>query len=227
MARIDAAFERLQPVVFLDALGRHGLFRGDGGEFPQRFGRRGFLRAHIGPQHVADLDQRIGGQADLFLELAVLRLRRDIDAFALDVELPAVIGAAQAAFLVAAEPQRHPAVGAEFLQQAVAAVAVAEGDHLFAEQLDPHRRAVVLRQFGGQHRRQPVLPEQLSHGGAGVGLGQQVVHFLAKHKVSPDHSCRPVFAPGRVISDNLYSCPGLFGQIYCDNGYHSDSIQPF
>src|SRR5688572_13748989 len=83
--------------------------------------------------------------------------------------------------LVAAEPQRHAAMSAELVDQAVAPLAVAERDHAFAQQLDPHRRTIVLRQFFGQQGRDPVAPEEIAHRGAGAGLGQEVVLFLAKH----------------------------------------------
>ena len=87
---------------------------------------------------------RIGGDADLVLEVQFLRLVHQVDAGAGDVELPAMIDAAQAAFLVAPEIQRDAAMRAEFVEQADAALAVAEGDQVLAEQADAHRRAVGL-----------------------------------------------------------------------------------
>ena len=53
-------------------------------------------------------------------------LRRQVDALPGDVVFPAVIGAAQAAFLVLAEPERDAAMRAEFVDQPDAALAVAE-----------------------------------------------------------------------------------------------------
>ena len=85
---------------------------------------------------------RIGGDADLVLEVVLLRLVHHVDAGAGDVELPAVIDAAQAAFLVAPEVQRGATVRAEFVDQADAAFAVAERDQVLAEQADADRRTV-------------------------------------------------------------------------------------
>ena len=129
------------------AVGRHH------GEFPFRQRRLLLGRAHVGPQHAAALDQRIGLQLDLLAEAALLRLRRHVDALAGVVVFPAVIGAAQPVLLVAAEPQRDAAVGAELVGQRVAALGVAPGQQPLGQQLDPHRRAFVLRQFLGQQRR--------------------------------------------------------------------------
>jgi len=67
-----------------------------------------------------------------------------------DVVLPAVIGATQAAFLVAAEPERDPAVRAELVDEAEAAAAVAEGDQRFRQELHAHRRRAGRGQLGGE-----------------------------------------------------------------------------
>ncbi len=118
-------------------------------------------RPHIGPDHVAELDAGIGLELDLLAEAGLHRLRRHVDALAGHVVFPAVIGAAQAALLVAPEPQRHAAMGAEFVHQADAALRVAERDQALGQQLHAHRRAIRLRQLGRQQRRNPVAPEQM------------------------------------------------------------------
>jgi hypothetical protein len=76
------------------------------------------------------------------LELVFLRLVQLIDAGTGDVELPAVIDAAQAALLVAPEIERHAAMRAELLDQPDAALGVAEGDELLTHQFDAHRRTI-------------------------------------------------------------------------------------
>ena len=85
---------------------------------PGEFGRRRDLvgRSQIGPDDAAQFDGRIGDDVDVLLELVLRRLVELVEAMAFDVELPAVIDAAQTAFLVAAKKQRHPAVRAEFIQ---------------------------------------------------------------------------------------------------------------
>ena len=185
MAGIDAAFHRLQPVRFLDALRHEALLGRHLREFPFRQRRLLVGRAHIGPQHAAAFDQRIGLQLDLLAEAAFDRLRRHLDALAGVVVFPAVIGAAQAAFLVAAEPQRDAAMGAEFVDQAEPALAVAKGQQPLRQQLHPHRRAIVFRQFGGQQRRHPVAAEQPPAGRAGAGLGEEIVLFFSQHEAAP------------------------------------------
>ena len=74
----------------------------------------------MGPQDVADLDQRIVLELDLGAEAALLRLGRNFDALAGVVVFPAVIGAADPAFLIPAEPKRYATVGTKLVDQAIA-----------------------------------------------------------------------------------------------------------
>src|SRR5262245_34853498 len=69
-------------------------------------GSGGFLSAGpISPDDAAQLAGRISGGADLVFELVIVRFIHHVDAVAFHVEFPAVIDAAQAALLVAAEIQ--------------------------------------------------------------------------------------------------------------------------
>ena len=181
VAGIDAALHRLQPVAVLQPLRRVGLLRRHHGELEFGQSRLVFGWPHVGPQHAATLDQRIRTQPDHRAESAPLRLRRDLHALSGHVVFPAVIRTAQPAFLVAAEPQRHAAMRAELIQQAVAAFGVAERDQLLGQKLHAHRRAVVLRQFFGEQGRYPVATEHLAHRRSSRRAGQQVILFLAKH----------------------------------------------
>ena len=72
-------------------------------------------------------------------------------------------------------------MGAEFVDQAVTAFAVAERQQPFGEELHPHRRTLVLGKFLRQQRWNPVAAEKPSAGRAGAGLGQEVVLFFAEH----------------------------------------------
>ena len=76
-------------------------------------------------------------------------------------------------------------MGAKLVDQAVAALGIAEGDQALGEELDPHRRAIVFRQFLGKQRRQPIAAEQLAHCGPGAGLGQKLVLFFSEHDFRP------------------------------------------
>ena len=110
--------------------------------------RRALLgRPHVGPQHAAALDQRVALQLHALAKARVVGLRGNLDALAGDVVLPAVIRAAQAAFLVAPEPQRHAAVRAEFVDQAEPFLRIAKRDQPLAENLHAYRRAIGLRQL--------------------------------------------------------------------------------
>ena len=118
--------------------------------------------AHVGPDEARALDHLVGLGLDAVLEVLRRRHVRHVEAVAFDVELPAVIDAAQAAFLVAAEEQRGAAVRAAMLHDADPAVGVAEGDELLAEQQEPHRLAVGL-QFRRETGGNPVFAHQVAH----------------------------------------------------------------
>src|SRR5579871_4857461 len=82
-------------------------------------------RPHIDPDEAAALGRRIGLVADLVAHpCAIVGLARHIDDPAFDVEFPAVIEAAQPAFLVAAESERGLAMGTMLAEDAKAPLAV-------------------------------------------------------------------------------------------------------
>ena len=105
MRGVDRAFQRLHPVAVLPFLrdvamrGRHQR------HFQIRQVGHCIRRAHIGPDHVAPFAHRIGLDADQVLCIEIGIRGRHVDAAAVGVELPAVIDAADAAFLVAAKPE--------------------------------------------------------------------------------------------------------------------------
>src|SRR5690242_21782843 len=84
-----------------------------------------------------------------------------------------MIAAAQPALLVAAEPERHAAMGAELVHQPDAALGVAKGDEALTEQLDAHRRAIRPRQLLGQHGGDPIAAEELAHRRARIGAAER------------------------------------------------------
>src|SRR5205814_10648074 len=108
-------------------------------------------------------------------EVAVLGLGRHLEALAGDVVLPAVVGAAEAAFLDPAEPERDAAVRAELVDEAAPALAVAEGDQALGGDLHAHRRAVVLRQLRYVERGQPGVAKEFAGRRAGGGLRRELV----------------------------------------------------
>ena len=86
-----------------------------------------------------------------------------------------MIDAAQAAVLVTPEEQGGAAVRAEFVEQADAALAVAEGDEVLAEQANAGRGAVGLGDFAGEQGGDPVAAQGVSHGGARTDPGDEFV----------------------------------------------------
>ena len=143
--------------------------------------------AHIDPDHAVALGGLVGLGLDLVLEVLMRRHVRHVDAVAVHVVFPAVIDAADAVLLVAAEKQRGAAMRAAVVHDADPARAVAERDQLFAEQHEPHRRAVAL-ELRRHHRRDPILPHQLAHHRAGADAGQIFAVLLLAHRLPPDLS---------------------------------------
>ncbi len=144
MGGVDLALERLQPVAIAlhhvdDDLVRREIQHLEGRQ------RLRLALAHVHPDQAGPLHDAIGLGFDLVLEILVLGHVRHVEAVAGNVELPAVIDAAQPALLVAAEEQRGAAVRAAMVHHADAARAVAEGQKLLAQQHEAGRRAVALQ----------------------------------------------------------------------------------
>src|SRR5439155_18097574 len=112
---------------------------------------------------------------------ALFRLGGQVDALAVHIVLPPVVRTAQPALLVAAEPQRHAAVGAEFIDQAESSLRITEGDQLLSQQFHANGRAVALRQLPVEQCGYPVAPEKLAHRRAGAGAGEETIHFFGQH----------------------------------------------
>ena len=69
-------------------------------------------------------------------------------------------------------------MGAELVDEAELALAVAEGNQPLAEHLDAHGRAIRLRQFCRDEDGQPVAAHQRTHGLSRIGAGQKHVLFV-------------------------------------------------
>ena len=186
MRGVDRAFHRLHPVAVLPFLGDVAV-RGRHQRHFQRGQFRHLLRrAHIGPDHVAPFAHRIGFDADQVLGVEIGIGGRHVDAAAVGVELPAVIDAADAAFLVAAEPEIGAAMRAILVDDADHAARVAEGEQFLAHHDDLLRRAVGFRQFRRQQHRHPEPAQQFAHSRSRAALGQEFVVFCAEHGCPPE-----------------------------------------
>jgi len=181
MRGVEAAFQGLQPITFFDHFAGEALIFGDLG--PGIIGQRRlfFSRPHIGPDDAALFDRRIGGDADFRAKFPWLV--HLFGAIPVDVELPAMIDAAQAVFFIAAKPQRGQAVGAIFFDHANAAIGRPERDQVFAKQAHADGRTVVFRQFPGQQRRHPIAAQGLAHRRAGADPGDAFIVFAAQHGI--------------------------------------------
>ena len=118
------------------------------------------------------LDGRIGPLEDLAPDGASGRLARRLQDGAVDVEVPAVVAAPDAALLDAPVLQRRPPVGAVAVQQSDAATAVPEHHEVLAEDAHGDREVAELR---GHGHRQPEPPHVLAAGGLRADVGQLVV----------------------------------------------------
>src|ERR1700752_1787705 len=127
---VETAFEGLQPIALLDDLGHMPVCLRHLSPGELWSGRHALGRPEIGPHDPAELDRRIGGDVDLVAKLVLFGLVELVDASAGDIELPAVVRAAQPAFLVAAKKQRGAAVWTIFVQYPDAARCVAKGDEI-------------------------------------------------------------------------------------------------
>ncbi len=94
MAGIDAALDRLQVVALLPPLGGDAMRRRQMHPLEVRQRRLLRQRAHVGPDDAAQLHAGIGLELDALAHAARFRLGGQVDALAVHVVLPAVVGAA-------------------------------------------------------------------------------------------------------------------------------------
>jgi hypothetical protein len=162
------------------------LVFGDVQNFEARQRRRFRARAHVDPDHTGPLDRPVGVCLDLLLEIR-RRHARHVQAVAGDVEFPAVIDAAQSAFLVASEKQRGAAMRAAVIHHADMALAVAEGDELFAEQHQTDR-GTVGNELGRHQCGDPVTAHQFAHDSTGADARQFHPVLGRRHLILPMRS---------------------------------------
>src|SRR5215471_10967342 len=157
MRGVNVAFERLQIIA--------GALCEDYGQFLPRqqrrfdlWERRGLLGGtHVYPDDAGAFGHLVRLGPHLLLEILVRRNARHVDAAARNVELPAVIDAAQAILFIASEEQRSAAMWAAMVHHADPARTVAKADQLLAEQHQLEWWSIG-HQFRRHRRRYPVLP---------------------------------------------------------------------
>src|SRR5215475_832000 len=90
--------------------------------------RDAFFGTHVGKDDTRGFSARVGRVANLIFERAPARLRGCFQNSAIDVVLPAMVDATQAAFFVAAKKQRRASVRTVLSQNPHTADAIAKGD---------------------------------------------------------------------------------------------------
>src|SRR5689334_9170413 len=106
-------------------------------------------------------------------------LERHLEAIALGVEEPAVIGAAQAVSFRNAVFEGHAAMRAAIVDEPIFAAFAAEERQIFAE--DAHALHRLLRQLGLGADRLPVAAQKLAHRRAGADMGETIILRLRRH----------------------------------------------
>jgi hypothetical protein len=80
-------------------------------------------------------------------------------------------------------------MGTEFVDQADAALGIAERDQALAHQFDPHRRTVRFRDFRRQQERRPITAQQLAHQRARADTAELIVLFTRHHGDVSSYTC--------------------------------------
>src|SRR5262249_50386797 len=115
--------------------------------FEVREWRRRLAPSHVGPNDATALHTGIRHGPYLVLKIALRRLAGHVDAGARDVELPAVVHAAQALCLIPPIEERGTPMRATVGNQANLAGGDAESDKALAQQTHAQRWAVRCRQL--------------------------------------------------------------------------------
>ena len=139
------------------------------------------LGAHIGPDEAAAFARRIGFLLAIERQASAFGLAGLIEDVAVDVEFPAVIQAAQSAFLVAPERERRAAVQAALAENTQASLRIAEHDEVFAQHPGAHRRAIGFRDLLRKTGRQPMAAHDAAHRPVAFDAGQEFVVFPGDH----------------------------------------------
>src|ERR1044071_6435429 len=180
MRRVHGIFHGLKPVAMIDLVLLDPALAVLPYEHVPAGQQRPRLGPEIGPQEAAEFFHGIGHVLDLVLETGRFRLGRLLDTLPGTIELPAVIGTANAFLVDATESERSAAVRALLADHTITAGTIAEDDQIFAEQPNSFDRLFV-GQFTGAGHRHPVTTQQLTARRAASDSGQGLVLFACEH----------------------------------------------
>ena len=191
MVRVHGVLHDLQPVAGQEGVA--DIAEGPGPDEQVVAGQeRSRVGAQVGPDEPAQLLGPVGDGPHLAREHRLAGLGRHLEARALAVELPAVVGAADAFLVDDRVDQRRPPVGALLLEEAEATPPVAEEDEVLAQQADLLGRPGL--EFDGGGDGEPIAPEQGPHRRARPHPCQQLVLLRREH----DEELYAVFRPSEA-----------------------------
>jgi hypothetical protein len=181
MRCVDVSLERLEPIALTHREDqRHLTLRKKRG-LDHRERRRLCASAHIGPDDSVTLDCLVGRGFDSRFELLMRQQIRLINAISSNIKLPAMIRAANAAALVAAEKQRRAPVRTTVVHDSHTPLAVAKSNELLAKQHQSDRGSISskLRRL---RRGNPIFPHQVAHRGSRPDARQQLAFVCSAHR---------------------------------------------
>ena len=117
---------------------------------------------HIDPHKPASLPHPIGLVLYAIGEAAFLRLGRHLRCVAVNIKLPTVIQASQAAFFISAEEERRFAMGTILAENSDATITIAKGNQVLAKQADADGITVGSGKLLRQQRWNPMAPLRAS-----------------------------------------------------------------
>ena len=219
--RIHRVLALLQPVAGRVDRIRHEVVTGDVEGIENGEGRHVIRRAHIGEDQPLELLHRIGRLADLGADRTRFGFARRLEDRAVDIKMPAVIAAANAALLDAAVLERRAAMCAVPTEQADLAALVAEDHQVFAEDADGNGEVLELR---GHRHRMPEAAEIFAAGCAGAYMRQLLVFLqwpchrvalvrlgcpacLFRHRLLPSRRALPHAAGARASANHAPPVP--------------------
>jgi hypothetical protein len=189
--RVERVLHDLQPVAIHHRTADHTHRAGnDEPVEPRQLGNR--RRTEIREEHAAEFSHRIRRRLRALGKRAAVRFVRLIDALPGSVELPAVIGTANAVEFGDAVGKRCAAMRTQLGDQAEFSAAIAEEHEVFAEETDAFgpRRLQVFRRGD----RVPIAAQQRAHRRSRADAGQAFVLFSRDHRST--EPLRPSCWPG-------------------------------
>src|ERR1700730_6557081 len=182
VAGVDAALEGLEPVALLDALRDERVDLRQERPLQRGQGRGRARRPHVGPDHSPLVDAGVGDVTHLRGEARLRGLAGHLQTLPVQAVLPAVIDAAHARVLHAAEGQRGKPVRAELADEPGLAQLAAIDHEALAQELDALDLAAGL-DLARLHDGHPVLAQERAHRRPPPDLRQEKIVFMAQHGV--------------------------------------------